>query len=242
MKNGHSDNYYYQLVANIRRYKGVRPPTVPVIKPITIDGEFSDWKGVLPEFRDFQGDTLHRDFYGWTKLLQYTDTTGRNDIVRAHVSSSKESVDFHVSCAADLTPATDPHWMQLFLDVDQNHQTGWNGYDVMVNRSAPTAEGLAIHRFKDGTWIEEGRARYAVKGPDLELALPRALFGSSSQIRVDFKWADNLQKDDDITEFSLHGDSAPDRRFNYRYDQSVSKALIETWTAAAAQARLSSEK
>jgi hypothetical protein len=72
----------------------------------------------------------------------------------------------------------------------------------------------------------------------MELALPRALFGSSSQIRVDFKWADNLQKDDDITEFSLHGDSAPDRLFNYRYDQTITATTIKTWTVEAAKRRM----
>ena len=238
MKDGHGDDYYFQLVANVRRYKGVRPPVVPVANPITIDGSFTDWQGVLPEYRDFVGDTLHRNHHGWNKSLIYTDTTGRNDIVRTQVSPGATTVAFRVTCAADLTPATDPHWMQLFLDVDQNPQTGWNGYDVMVNRTAPTAEGLAIHRFKDGKWIEVGRARYVVKGPDLELALPRALFGSASQIRVDFKWADNLQKDDDITEFSLHGDSAPDRLFNYRYDQTITAATIKTWTVEAAKRRM----
>jgi len=238
MKDGHGDDYYFQLVANVRRYKGVRPPVVPDAKPITIDGSFTDWQGVLPEYRDFVGDTLHRNHHGWNKSLIYTDTTGRNDIVRAQVSPGATTVAFRVTCAADLTPATDPHWMQLFLDVDQNHQTGWNGYDVMVNRTAPTAKGLAIHRFKDGKWIEVGRARYVVKGPDMELALSRALFGSASQIRVDFKWADNLQKDDDITELSLHGDSAPDRLFNYRYDQTITAATIKTWTVEAAKRRM----
>jgi hypothetical protein len=242
MKNGHSDNYYYQLVANIRRYKGVRPPTVPVTKPITIDGAFSDWKGVLPEFRDFQGDTLHRNFYGWTKLLQYTDTTGRNDIVRAHVSPSKESVAFHVTCAAPISAAMDPCWMRLYIDADLNSKTGWNGYDFIVNRNAPTAAGLSLHLIKDGKSTELPRIPYSVKGTDLELSLPRALFGSAPLLSFDFKWADNQQKDGDVTEFALHGDSAPDRRFNYRYDQSVTEALIKTWTAAAAQARLSSAK
>jgi hypothetical protein len=34
---------------------------------------------------------------------------------------------------------------------------------------------------------------------------------------LDFHWTDNAQPLGDLTEFALHGDSAPDRRFNYRY-------------------------
>lgn len=237
MKNGHGDNYYYQLVANIRRYKGVRPPTVPVVKSITIGESFADWKGVLPEFRDFKGDTLHRDHIGWNKSLRYTDTSGRNDIVRSHVSTSKDSVAFHVECAADISPATDAFWMRLYIDVDQNTKTGWNGYDLIVNRNSPTAAGLTLHQIKDGKSTELPAVPYFLKGTELELSLPRALFGTAAELSFDFKWADNPMKDGDIGAFALHGDSAPDRRFNYRYDQKVTADLIKTWSQAATDAR-----
>jgi hypothetical protein len=223
MKNGHGDNYYYQLVANIRRYKGVRPPVVPVVKAITIDGSFTDWAGVLPDFRDFQGDTLHRDHIVWNSAIRYVNTTGRNDIVRAHVSTGKDTVAFHVACTSDISPSSDPNWMRLFIDVDQNFKTGWNGYDLLVNRTAPTEAGLSLHLIKDGKSTELSRIPYSVKGKDLELALPRSLFGTAPQLRFDFKWADNQQKDGDIVEFAINGDSAPDRRFNYRYDQTVTE-------------------
>ena len=41
MKGGHGDNYYYQMAANIRRFKGVgrpEPSSSPVT--ITVDGRF----------------------------------------------------------------------------------------------------------------------------------------------------------------------------------------------------------
>jgi len=236
MKNGHGDNYYYQLVANVRRYKGVRPPTVPLAKPIKIDGTFSDWKGVLPEYRDFQGDTLHRDHIGWNKSIRYTNNTGRNDIIRAHVSPSQDSVAFHVACAADITPATDPNWMRLYIDADLNPKTGWNGYDLLVNLTAPNEDGLSVHKIGGGKTTELARVPYAVKGKDLELALPRSLFGDDPVLRFDFKWADNQQKDGDIVEFAINGDSAPDRRFNYRYDQAVTEESIRARIQAAATA------
>jgi hypothetical protein len=86
MKGGHGDNYYYQLVASIRRYKGARavPPVEP--RPIQVDGQFDDWNGVQPEFRDTIGDPVRRDHPGWGKNLHYRNTTGRNDIVAAKVS------------------------------------------------------------------------------------------------------------------------------------------------------------
>jgi hypothetical protein len=233
MKNGHGDNYYYQLVANVRRYKGVRPPTVPVAKPIKIDGDFTDWTGVQPEYRDFLGDTLHRDHIGWNKTIRYINNTGRNDIVRAHVSPAQDTVAFHVSCAADISPATGPNWMRLYIDTDQNPKTGWNGYDMLVNRTAPTSAGLSVHQIGKGKTTELARVPYSVKGKDLELALPRSLFGATPLLRFDFKWGDNQQKDGDIVEFAINGDSAPDRRFNYRFDQSVTDESIRSRAQAA---------
>ncbi|NJM37027.1 MAG: hypothetical protein HC845_03650 [Akkermansiaceae bacterium] len=237
MKNGHGDNYYYQLVANVRRYKGVRPPVVPVTRPITIDGSFDDWKGVQPEFRDFKGDTLHRDHIGWNKTLRYVNTTGRNDIIRSHVSPSKETIAFHVTCASAISPSSDPQWMRLFIDVDQDIKTGWKGYDLLVNRSSPSKAGLSVHQITDKGSSELSRVPYAVNGANLEFSLPRALFKSADKLSFDFKWADNQQKDGDILEFAINGDAAPDRRFNYRYDESVTKELIQTWEKAATESR-----
>ena len=61
MQGGHGDAYYYQMIANIRRYKGVRPLPPVRPQPITIDGRFEDWAAVEPEFRDNIGDPVQRD-------------------------------------------------------------------------------------------------------------------------------------------------------------------------------------
>ena len=44
------------------------------------------------------------------------------------------------------------------------------------------------------------------------------LYPGSNEVSFDFHWADNIQKSDDIIEFSISGDSAPNRRFNYSFD------------------------
>ena len=49
------------------------------------------------------------------------------------------------------------------------------------------------------------------------LAIPRASLGlGADPVQFDFHWADNFQTND-IADFGVDGDSAPDRRFNYRY-------------------------
>ena len=52
------------------------------------------------------------------------------------------------------------------------------------------------------------------------LAVPRIALGIeniSRPLQLDFKWADNIQVEGDIDEFTVNGDSAPPGRFNYRY-------------------------
>ena len=45
MKGGYTDNYYMQMVENIRRYKGVRPiPVIEGFSQIKIDGDFTTGK------------------------------------------------------------------------------------------------------------------------------------------------------------------------------------------------------
>ena len=51
----------------------------------------------------------------------------------------------------------------------------------------------------------------------LELSLPREALGlAGDSFTFDFKWADNPADLVDPVSFCLNGDTAPNRRFNYR--------------------------
>ena len=170
------DTLYYQLVANVRRYKGARP--VPLSGPATtiaLNHE-GDWANIMPEYRDPKGDTFHRDADGWGSL-HYTDTTGRNDIVRAKVAYDRNNVYFWVETAAPLTPHTDPHWMSLFLDTDQNGQTGWQGYDFAVNLVPPKSGSQAVLSRYTGAWKSAGTVAYSVQGNHLSAQNPPCAAG-----------------------------------------------------------------
>jgi len=220
MAAGHTDSYYYQMVEYIRRFKGVRRPAAasPPTR-IVIDGDFSDWAAVGPEYRDTIGDTLHRDHRGYGDT-HYTDTTGRNDIIRCKVARDSNSLYFYVETRDPLTAFADPNWMLLFLDTDADPNTGWHGYDYLVNAPVIDAQTTTLRRATRG-WDLPTTAHipYRSKGNQLELQIPRRDLGldGNRPISVDFHWADNIQRTDDITPFALSGDSAPNRRFNYRY-------------------------
>ena len=221
MKGGHTDNFYYQMIANIRKYKGVRKPQ-PASDPktIIIDGNFEPWNSVRPEYRDHIGDTEHRNSVGWGEAGTYVNNTGRNDFVRSKVTYDAKNVYFYIETKDDITKYTDPNWMLLFINADQDSKTGWEGYNYLINYKVIDANTTTIMKTDNGwNWEKVGEVSYAVKGNKMELAIPREFLGKpgKSKVSFDFKWADNIQKPNDIIEFSISGDSAPDRRFNYRY-------------------------
>jgi hypothetical protein len=226
MMGGHGDNYYYQMVAYIRRFKGVRkPPVAGPPKTIRLDGDFRQWDDVRPEFRDDVGDTAHRDHPGYNNVARYTNTTGRNDFVLLKVARDREYLTFYARTRDPITPYTDPHWMLLFLDTGDDHKTGWEGFSFVVNRTVQDATTTTLEESRGGwNWRRKADVRYRVEGRELMLAIRRADLGLQDlkkPLRLNFKWADNIRKEGDVYAFTLSGDSAPNGRFRYCYREQV---------------------
>jgi hypothetical protein len=220
MTGGHGDNYYYQMVDNIRRFKGARPIPPVTAKPITIDGHFEDWREVQPEYRDTINDQVKRDAEGYDPHTRYTNKTGRNDLVAAKVSHDAQNIYFYIRTKDPITPNTDPNWMLLYIDADHDPKTGWLGYDYVINRTSVRSTLTTVERASDNakyTWTNPSDIPYRVTNNELELAIPRAALGLTSlPATLDFKWADNTQQTADATDFTQNGDTAPNDRFNYR--------------------------
>ena len=221
MKGGYTDNYYMQMAQNIRRYKGVRPiPELIGLRRIKVDGRFEDWAGVEVEYRDTVGDTLHRDYDGYGGL-HYTNNTGRNDIITSKVAVDRDTVYFYVETQDPLTPHTGTNWMLLLIDADQDPNTGWYGYDYLINQQVIDDKTTTLQRYAPnapgGPWVVVARLKYRYSGKALEMAVPRKLLGlKGNSFSFDFHWCDNPSDLKDPISLCTSGDSAPNRRFNYR--------------------------
>jgi hypothetical protein len=221
MKGGYTDNYYMQMAENIRRYKGIRSvPELTGFQRVKVDGQFGDWAHVGAEFRDTVGDTVHRDCDGYGGL-HYTNDTGRNDIITSKVAVDRKNVYFYVQTHQALTVHTGSNWMLLLIDADQNPQTGWYGYDYLVNRRVISDKITTLMRFvsdsSGGHWLEVARVDYRYSGDALEMAISRKQLGLvGDSLGLDFHWADNPVDLKDPISLCTNGDSAPNRRFNYR--------------------------
>ena len=226
----HGDNYYYQLAKNIRMYKGVSAyPAVSPLVTMAIDGDFTGWDQVSPDFKHYPGNTLHRDHQGHTnhELAHYVNNSGRNDIVDARVARDANYVYFYVETAANISEYTGARWMRLLINKDMSWSTGWKGYDYCLNLETPLSATQGYISQCSGTswsWTRQGTFDYRVTGNKMELRIPRSLFGSGN-LDFAFKWADNNleewggARETRILNLYVDGDAAPGGRFNFHYKE-----------------------
>ncbi len=219
MKDGYTDNYYMQMAQNIRRYKGVRPiPVERGYNTIKMNNDFTEWDKIKVEYRDTKGDVFHRDYNGYGGT-HYINNSGRNDIVTCKVAVDNNNIYFYSQTNEALTPYSGNNWMLLLIDADQNPKTGWYGYDFLINKKVTDDKTTSLMRYDSIThqWIEVTQLNYRYKGNRIEIAVPRKLIGlEGNNLTFDFHWADNPVDLKDPISLCTNGDSAPNRRFNYR--------------------------
>ncbi|MGQ9648811.1 MAG: hypothetical protein ACUVXJ_01725 [Phycisphaerae bacterium] len=162
---------------------------------IQIDGDFSDWLSIRPEYRDDRGDTMHRDHPGYDNAGRYLNKTGRNDFVLLKVAADDHTVCFYARTASAITPSTDPNWMLLYINADNDLATGWESYDFRVNhRLGDRTKSVLERAGTNGVWTGIDEVPYRVSDSELELAVPRRILWprDDSPLHLGFKWADNI--------------------------------------------------
>jgi hypothetical protein len=212
------DVYYMQFVDRVRRFKGIDEQPAPSAPCRIRMGDWKAWEDVRPVYASYRGNTMHRHSQGCCGT-PYVNTSGRNDIVEARVARDDEFVYFYVHTDSSLTAASDSHWMMLFIDTDRNKQTGWQGYDYVVNYRSPKGKKVFVSHSRQDKWLWDdcGVGQMWVDDNRLMIRLPRAVLGLKADNALDFefKWSDNMQDEGNIMDFYVNGDVAPGGRFNY---------------------------
>ncbi len=233
------DYYYYQLADYIRQFKGTNPiEAASAPKLMDVNGGYGQWANVSPTYNDYFG-LPDRDAYGYIdpntgKRFHYTNDTGRNDIYDAKVARDYENIYFMVRTVEDLTPYTDAHWMNLYIDMGET-DAGWENYEFILNKQNPENETTAtLERFTGNGYETEvvGKVSYAVKGNVLTVCIPKTMLGIDAEdmeFEFGFKWTDNtlVGDDGDIMKWYVNGDVAPVGRFNYCFTTEGSAAYVE---------------
>lgn len=209
---GLKDNYYMQMVANIRKYKGVNVvPTADKSKTIK---EFKDWNSVSSIYFDYTGETVNRNHPGAELNPQkiYTNNTGRNDFYLLKVSRDVKNLYFYAETIDDITPQTDNNWMNLYINADRKAESGWEGYDFR------TVKGTILQKYSNGRWIDVGPIVLKKEGRKMFYSIPISYLSLNNQnLDFEFKWSDNMQDENNPLDWYVNGDAAPGGRFNFVY-------------------------
>lgn len=236
MEGGFGDNYYMQLIYNLRKFKGTGN-RVYVGDKTTIDilGSFDQWNSsaITAKYTDYKNDTADRNGTGWgTVNDKYINTTGRNDFVSIKTCRDDNNIYFYAETAEDITfEGGNP--MMLFLDSGNGSDENWEGYDFAVEI---TSENKAVLKAAVGNdewnWRTVGDCEIKCEGNKIMLSVSREAINSPEYtgrrlVDLRFKWADNCNDpetgDLSVFDFYKNGDAAPYGRLNYVFSEAPAK-------------------
>ncbi len=215
---GYGDNYYYQMVSYIRQYKGTGAVSQASGQTSVDLSNLTAWENVGPVYGDNVGDVEWRHEEGYFSNLTYVNNTGRNDLAVAKVSQDAEYLYFMVQTAENIVVDDGSAWMNLYVDIDNNHATGWEGFDFAINR-ARNGHYVSVESLENG-WSGKhiGQALYTLSGNQMVIRLSKAVIGvKGTASTFSFKWADNATQGGHVMEFMDLGDTAPNDRYAYLY-------------------------
>lgn len=218
----YGDGFYIQLTANTHNFKmGESTKYKMVTKTIDITNA-DDWKTVLLEYADFSGDAMARDGENAANVAHsYVDNSNRNDIVSIKVVHDAEYVYFRVDTKDPITEynGTDTNWMNLLIGAGDTTQS-FAGFNYIINRKPGENGTTSIEKCTQSgfNWTDAGTAETYVSGNMIVYKIPLSALGLSGDgVSLSFKVCDNVQKQDDILDYYITGDSAPIGRFGYAY-------------------------
>lgn len=220
MKGGYGDNYYLQLVQNVRAYKTSEyVDYAHALKTIDIkDFDLGQWEGIDQVYADPANDAETRDFAGSWHTLNYFDDSGRNDIVSTRVTNDSSYLYFRIECAEDIVPSTMGDELTILLGDGAEGSGFLSSFSYRIGNTK--LGGMAsVDRYVDGSWERVSiSSRYVEQGKVLQIAIPLSDIGfATKRPTFVFKVFDNVTDPDDPMSYYASGDSMPIGRLGYRY-------------------------
>ena len=209
------DHYYYQMCANIRKFKGAHEPTVAVKKcELSLDSSAEDWAKKAATFKDFKKDLTARDAAGY---YHYKSDTGRNALETSRVSHDDDFVYFEVVSPKKLTPPSGGKWMRLLIRAPIEGAT-YQGFQFILNRFAPKDKAYLEQSLGGWSWRIVAECDYRIQDNRFLVKIPRKILGADiPMFELRFKWCDNNLESGDIMSLYTDGDTTPYGRFTYLY-------------------------
>jgi len=217
------DNFYLQLIQNVRKYKLVEQTESYKYPQMTIDidnqSSLVQWDYVAAKYKDFAGEVIARNYENAVGTFNYTDNSNRNDVTDIRVVHNKDYLYLYVKTLEDVTAynGTDKNWMNVLISTGGSKS--FAGYDFIINRSPKSNGKTSVERSTGGyAWENAGEAEYSVYGNVMLYKIPLSALGLTAEnCKIEFKVCDNIVKQDDIMDYYVSGESAPIGRLSYSY-------------------------
>ena len=205
------DYYYYQMVDNIRRFKGAnKAPTQLKEKTIDInEKDISQWNdNNIISYNNYTKNDNSKDrvTYGWgydtlpsTRIPFYMNKTAwyGNDLKKAKVSYDDEYVYFYLEVDGGFSEYYVINKTRLLIDTidskDSTSTANWEEFEFILNRYGATDNKLILEKSKGGwDWEPVGTVDYTKTNNVLQVKVPiRYLNLTGNTIHFNFKWVDN---------------------------------------------------
>ena len=211
------DHYYYQLVTNIRRYKGTQKID-PAGQFLSIDVKkgFDQWNAVPNQYLNSVGTKSNRQTIGLGNI-NYVNNSVINRIVSAKVANDSNNIYFYLKTQDPIIRSDSNAWMNLLIRTEKTHFS-WDSFHYVVNYP----QGRISEVLNGGSTTPIGDVNVEYYGNELMLSIPASTFKVSAGDKISFKWADNALVSPtnsglDIMNVYNYGDTAPSGRFTFDY-------------------------
>ncbi len=220
MKGGYQDAFYLQLIANIRRYKGVKAKQPEPNKPkkIDINGSVTQWNDVSYIARNGDHAFIARDAFGGSKTVRYTQAAPVNKLVEIRVAHDRDHIYLYLKGKSNFNDYDGgASWMNVFVGTGEPSRKGWEGYEYVIGRQVENNE-VTIEKLEEGFKTSPLTKGLFSKSNDvIQLAIPRSAIGLDNCLEFYFKVAMGVTYPLEIMDYYQSGSVIPMGRLSYMY-------------------------
>lgn len=224
-EDGYGDNFYLQNMRNTRAFKNGETASFVGGKASPALDSAADWdKGRT--YLDVSGEVVERNHRNTDSSATYVNTTNRNDVVSTQMVNDGKYLYIRVTTLNDIIIEEGAeNNLNILLSIKGSTAPAWEGYQFVLNRTAPQA-GLSktslekvktagVYEFESVSSVDS-----YLDGKTLCVKIPLKDLGISNakNFTIDFKVADGISDPSNIMKYYVDGESAPVGRLNYRYN------------------------
>lgn len=220
MVGGYQDAFFLQLIANVRRYKGIanKEQESSVGREIDIQGSLAQWNDVEYVIRNSDHKFMARDAYGGSQTVRYTQPAPINKLIETRVTHDHENLYIYLKGKGDFTEydGTD-NWMNVFIGTGKPSLKGWESYEYIIGRNIDNNE-VTVEKLESGFKTSlVAKGEFSMTKDVIQLSIPRSAIELDNNLEFYFKVAMGVSNYMDIMDYYKTGSVIPMGRLSYMY-------------------------